>query len=144
MRARVELEVPFHDVDIGQIAWHGHYYKYFEIARTELMRAASLDVPEIIEMGVHLVVGETRCRYQVPLRYGDRFAVEAWFGELEPYARVHYEITLLDSGKRVARGMTSLLATSPGTLALTEMPHEMVRRMAAFQSRTSRGAEHTS
>ena len=32
----VELEVPFHDIDGLGIVWHGNYFKYFELARTEL------------------------------------------------------------------------------------------------------------
>ena len=27
--ASVELEVPFHDVDMMEVAWHGHYVRYF-------------------------------------------------------------------------------------------------------------------
>ena len=31
------IEVPFHDVDVMRVAWHGHYVKYFEIARCALL-----------------------------------------------------------------------------------------------------------
>ncbi|MDH3602364.1 MAG: hypothetical protein OEU26_22345, partial [Candidatus Tectomicrobia bacterium] len=30
--AEVCFEVPFHDVDMMGVVWHGHYYKYFELA----------------------------------------------------------------------------------------------------------------
>jgi acyl-CoA thioester hydrolase len=33
----VDLEIPFHDVDMMQVVWHGHYAKYFEIARCALL-----------------------------------------------------------------------------------------------------------
>ena len=36
IKATVQVKVPFHDIDIMEIAWHGHYVKYFEIARCEL------------------------------------------------------------------------------------------------------------
>ena len=29
-RAEVEIEVPFHDIDVMGIAWHGHYAKYLD------------------------------------------------------------------------------------------------------------------
>ena len=38
LQASVELEVPFHDVDVMHVAWHGHYVKYFELARCALLR----------------------------------------------------------------------------------------------------------
>ena len=34
----VTLKVPFYDLDPMQIVWHGHYLKYFDIARSELLR----------------------------------------------------------------------------------------------------------
>ena len=37
MHADVMIEVPFHDVDTMNVVWHGHYLKYFEIARCKLL-----------------------------------------------------------------------------------------------------------
>ena len=31
-----EIKVPFHDLDPGNVVWHGRYFKYFESARTLL------------------------------------------------------------------------------------------------------------
>ena len=31
--AEVELTIPFHDVDMMGVAWHGNYFRYFEVAR---------------------------------------------------------------------------------------------------------------
>ena len=44
----VEHEIPFRDVDLARVAWHGHYYGYFELARTRLLRERKLDVPDLI------------------------------------------------------------------------------------------------
>ena len=37
IQAEVEIEIPFHDVDVLGVAWHGHYVKYLEIARCALL-----------------------------------------------------------------------------------------------------------
>ena len=37
MYADVIIEVPFHDVDTMHVVWHGHYLKYFEVARCKLL-----------------------------------------------------------------------------------------------------------
>src|SRR5690606_75173 len=73
----VELEVPFHDVDALRIVWHGHYLKYFEIARTALLRARGLDAGDLVGARYQLVVVESHCRHGAPLRYGDRIRVSA-------------------------------------------------------------------
>lgn len=129
VRSAVHLQIPFHDVDAGLIVWHGHFYKYLEIARTELMRSVDLDVQQVVDLGIHLVVGETRCRHLSPLRYGDQVRVEAWFGDTRPFLKVHYEIFNETTGKRSARGLTSLVATTMGDMQFTEIPDEMVRRI---------------
>ena len=35
--AEVELTIPFHDVDMMGVAWHGNYFRYFEVAREALL-----------------------------------------------------------------------------------------------------------
>ena len=47
----VLIEIPFHDVDLMGVAWHGHYVKYLEIARTAMMRKIGLDFPELRDSG---------------------------------------------------------------------------------------------
>ena len=72
-------EVPFHDVDLTRRVWHGHYYKYLELARTALFRAHGLDDDALIPKRFMLYVVETRCRYTFPLCYREQMRVSAWF-----------------------------------------------------------------
>ena len=37
LQAEIELVVPFFDVDMMEVVWHGHYVKYFEEARCVLL-----------------------------------------------------------------------------------------------------------
>jgi acyl-CoA thioester hydrolase len=110
----VELEVPFHDVDPMRIVWHGHYYKYFELARTKLLRGVGLDAGGLIGKEYELIVTESRCRYVLPLRYADRFRVSAWFRDTSNRLCIDYEITLAESGERATRGRT-VIATLDST-----------------------------
>jgi acyl-CoA thioester hydrolase len=131
----VDLEVPFHDCDPLFVAWHGWYYKYFEIARTALFKAHRIDVPDMIPMKLGFYVVESRARHVGPLRYGDKFRVAAWFTESETRVGVAYEIQNLTSGKRAARGKTILVSTrrtkhGPGEdEMLFETPRELRERI---------------
>lgn len=118
----VELEVPFHDVDALHVVWHGHYYKYLEIARTELMRSRNLDNMEIVALGHRLLMMETRCRHVQPLRYGDRFSVRARFLDYEQRLNIGYEVKNLTAGVRAARGRTTLVSTDADGRLLLETP----------------------
>ena len=125
----VELEVPFHDVDSIGVVWHGHYYKYLEIARTALFRSCALDAPDFLAMGLGLVVIETFCRHMHPLRYGDRIRVDTWFKDVENRLCVGYEIIKISSGKRVARGQTKLVTVDASGNLLLETPTTIRQRI---------------
>jgi acyl-CoA thioester hydrolase len=125
----VELEVPFHDVDGLHVVWHGHYYKYFEIARTALFRRCQLDVPDMIELGYRMVVIESKCRHVFPLRYGDKFRVSACFKEFEYRLHVAFEIFNLTAQRRAAKGHTLLATLDPAGNLLLATPAAMVARL---------------
>jgi acyl-CoA thioester hydrolase len=105
----VELEVPFHDVDPLGVVWHGHYYRYVDAARTQLLRSRGLDAGRLIGGEYLFMVAESRCRHLFPLRYGERFRVDAWFRDVEHRLNVAFEVVNLDHDRRSARGHTSIV-----------------------------------
>lgn len=125
----VEHEVPFHDVDALRVVWHGHYFKYFELARTQLLRAVGLDAGELIGGRYQFVVIDSRCRHGGPLRYGDRMRISAWFGDLHRRIRIGYEVWNLTLGRRAARGHTVLATLDREGGLLFETPEEILRRI---------------
>ena len=118
----VELEVPFHDVDALHVVWHGHYYKYMEIARTHLLRDCGLDGRDMLALGYTLYVIESRCRYAFPLRYGDKFRVTAEVIDVDNRVNISYEIYNLTHGRRSARGKTALVTTDMDGNMFLETP----------------------
>jgi acyl-CoA thioester hydrolase len=125
----VEAEVPFHDVDAQRIVWHGHYVKYFELARTALLRSRDLDVGSFIGTDFGFLVIDMRCRYAFPLRYGERMRVSAWFQDLRRRLVIGYEITNLSRNRRSARGQTTLGVVDPEGRLLLEVPKEILGRI---------------
>jgi len=115
-------EVPFHDCDPLRIVWHGHYYKYLELARTALMRRHGLDVADFIDLGHGLLVIESRCRYAFPLRYGDRYRVRAGFIDWEQRIHIGYEVWNATHDRRSAKAWTTLVATDGEGVMLLETP----------------------
>jgi acyl-CoA thioester hydrolase len=129
--AVIEGEVPFHDVDPLHIVWHGHYYKYLEIARTALFRRHRIDGKELIDLGYRFVIAHSECRHVAPLRYGDRYRVSAWFLDTEQRVNVGYEVWNLTEDKRAARGRTVLVTTNGQGEMLLETPDVLRQRIAA-------------
>ena len=128
---RIELEVPFHDIDGLGIVWHGHYYKYLELARTKLLRSVGLDAGDVIGPRYRFVIVESHCRYTSALRYGDGVRVAAWFGDYRHRIRILYDVTNVATGRRAARGHTILATTDLDGRLLLETPPGIVERIDA-------------
>ncbi len=66
LAASVDVEVPFHDVDAMNVAWHGHYVKYFEIARCALLRRFDYDYPQMQASGYLWPIVDCHLKYIRP------------------------------------------------------------------------------
>jgi acyl-CoA thioester hydrolase len=128
-RIAIELDVAFHDVDALHVVWHGHYYKFFELARTALFRTCKLDVPDMIALHYKFVVIESKCRHSFPLRYGDRFRVSAWFKDIEYRLHIAFEVENLTAGRRAAIGHTMLATLDPAGNLLIGTPRSILERL---------------
>ena len=103
--ATIDIQVPFYDVDLAGIVWHGHYLKYFELARDELLRAVGYSYNEMRESGFLWPVVDTNIRYVNPLLLEQYAAVTACLKEWELRIVVEYEIHN-DKGTLCTRGKT--------------------------------------
>ena len=125
----VELLVPFHDVDVLGVVWHGHYYKYFEIARTELMRSRGLDGSDLKSAHYKWFVIESKCRHIAPLHYAERFRVSAELKDVDHRIHVAYEIHNITLDQRCAKGHTMLATVDAAGRMLLETPSELRSRL---------------
>jgi acyl-CoA thioester hydrolase len=77
LAAVLRVRVAFADTDGMGVAWHGNYLRWFEMARTELMRPTELPYPALVGRGIHLPLIEALVRYRKPARYDDLLVVSA-------------------------------------------------------------------
>ncbi len=67
----VQLRVRYPEVDRMGVAHHSHHFVWFEIGRTELMRARGITYRRLEDEGFFLPVIEATCAYRAPARYDD-------------------------------------------------------------------------
>lgn len=77
MLEALRVRVAFADTDAMGVAWHGAYLRWFEMARTELLRPSGLPYVELVARGLNLPVIEALVRYRRPARYDDQLVVRA-------------------------------------------------------------------
>lgn len=81
--ASVIVDIPFHDVDMMGIVWHGRYAKYLEIAREVMLGTIDYTVMQMKASGYAWPVIEMNIRYAQPLRFEQKVRVQADLIEVE-------------------------------------------------------------
>jgi acyl-CoA thioester hydrolase len=71
------LRVRYGECDPQGIVFNANYLLYFDVAFTELWRAAVGPWQEMVQRGVDAVVAEAGLRFRAPARYDDVLALEA-------------------------------------------------------------------
>jgi acyl-CoA thioester hydrolase len=110
IEAEVEIVIPFHDVDVMGIVWHGHYVKYLEIARCALLDKIDYNYPQMKASGYAWPVIDMHIRYPRPLLFQQIVRVKAKLEEWENRLKVRYLIEDAASGQRLTRAYTVQVA----------------------------------
>ena len=110
LKAEVEIQVPFHDVDAMHYVWHGHYYKYFEVVRTKLFQSIDYDVLQMKASGYSWPIIETFCKYVQPMLYNQLIQVSAKIQEYENRLKIIYRISDAKTNEKLATGHTTQVA----------------------------------
>lgn len=107
--AEVVVLVPFHDVDLMEVAWHGHYLKYFEIARGALLDTFSYNYREMKASGYAWPVVDVGLRYIKPARLGQKLKVCAKLKEFDLRMKIEYIIMDAATGEKLTKGHTVMV-----------------------------------
>jgi acyl-CoA thioester hydrolase len=92
------------------VAWHGHYVKYFEIARCALLDKIDYNYKEMKESGYSWPIIDLRIRFAKPARLGQTIEVVASLTEYELRLKIDYLIRDPVSGARLTKGHTIQVA----------------------------------
>jgi acyl-CoA thioester hydrolase len=116
--AEVRIKVPFHDVDAAGMVWHGHYAKYFELARCELLDSFGYSYIAMFESGYSWPVIDMHLRYVRAAVFEQQIVVRATLKEWEHRLRIEYLIRDALSGERLTKGDTVQVAVDLKTMEM--------------------------
>lgn len=71
----IEVRVRYYETDPIGFLHHANYFVYFEMGRTELLRAAGGNYRNMERDGLFVVVVKADCHYHRPARYDDLLKV---------------------------------------------------------------------
>ncbi|OTG64162.1 4-hydroxybenzoyl-CoA thioesterase [Acinetobacter sp. ANC 3903] len=133
MHTDVMIEVPFHDVDTMDVVWHGHYLKYFEIARCKLLDQFDYNYKQMRASGYAWPVIESHVRYAHGILFEQKIRVRAILKEWENRLKIEYQIFDAESGKRLTKGYTTQVAVHIESREMCfQSPQILLQRLHAW------------
>ena len=103
----IEIRVRYQETDGQGHVHHGSYIGYFELGRTEQLRAAGRDYHQLEAQGVHLVVSEMSLRYFQPCKFGEVITLKTETVRAKG-ARIHHHYLITRDGSKIAEGQSTV------------------------------------
>ncbi|HEX4467505.1 MAG TPA: thioesterase family protein [Solirubrobacteraceae bacterium] len=116
-----ELRVRYGECDPQGIVFNANYLLYFDVAFTELWRAAVGPWQEMVGRGFDAVVAEARLNFRAPARYDDVLRLDARVMRLGNSA-ITTEIDVMRGEELLVAGVLRHVCVSTETWLKTEMP----------------------
>jgi acyl-CoA thioester hydrolase len=110
--ARVRLRVRYAETDQMGVVYYANYLVWFEVGRTELLRALGWTYREMEAAGYSLPVISVACQYHRPARYDDDLEVVTTGAWLSP-VRLAFDYEILRGEARIVSGRTEHASLNP-------------------------------
>jgi acyl-CoA thioester hydrolase len=103
----IEIRVRYEESDPMGYLHHANYFTYFEIGRTELLRASGGNYRKMEEEGFLVVVVKAECRFHRPARYDDLLRLRTTITRVSK-AKIEHQYELFRGAERLATGHVTL------------------------------------
>ena len=107
MPCDINVRVHYAETDQMGVVYHSNYLVYFEIGRTEMMRASGISYAELEERGYVLAVVESSMKHTGSAKYDDLLTVRTWLRQVTK-TRLRLEYAVMRGGDVLTSGQTAL------------------------------------
>ena len=130
---QIKYNVAFRDIDMHGVLHHSNYYDYCEKARIGLLEASGLSYNSVMDMGLGLVLVESKLKYFAPVKFDDLLELNLGVDELGKTSfKILYLIEV--AGKKVSEGHTHHVCVNLDSGKPVKLPSELIKAMGRYQS----------
>lgn len=109
----IEIRVRYQETDGQGRVHHANYFTYFELGRTELLRAAGWSYKQFEADGLMLVVAQISCRYRQAAQYDDLLRLRTRTIRAKG-ARIEHRYEVYRVQELIADGESVIACIGPG------------------------------
>ncbi len=111
----IYIKAQFYDIDPMNVVWHGHYARFFEQARCQLLDSIDYNYGAMEKSGYIWPIVDMQVRYVRPIKCFQEFIVTATIVEYLNRLKIKYEITDKETGEVLTKAHTIQLAIKADT-----------------------------
>jgi acyl-CoA thioester hydrolase len=121
----IVIRVRYCETDAMGYLHHANFANYFEMGRTELLRAQGGNYRDIEKSGLYLVVVKLTCNYHAPARYDDLLTLRTKIERITA-VKIEHEYRLF-RGEQLLATATSVLACVDREGKVQRVPETLTR-----------------
>lgn len=103
----IQIRVRYQETDAMGVLHHANYFTYFEMGRTELLRANGVAYRDLEESGLLMVIVKIGCSYKRPAKYDDVLTLKTRTVRVTA-AKIEHEYQLLRGDELLSEGHSTL------------------------------------
>ncbi len=123
------VRVYYEDTDAGRVVFHANYLKFFERARTEMLRAMGYEQDELIaNEGILFAVRSVQVDYLSPARFNEQLQVSAEVS-LAKKASLTFEQVITRGDDVLCMGIIRIACLDAQTMRPKAIPEKLLEQL---------------
>jgi acyl-CoA thioester hydrolase len=122
------VRVYYEDTDAGGVVFHANYLKFFERARTEMLRAMGHEQDRLMAEGTIFVVRSVQVDYLLPARFNDQLQVSAEISFIKK-ASFDFEQQITRGDEVLCRGVIRIACLNAETMRPKAIPESLQEQL---------------
>ncbi len=127
------VRVYYEDTDAGGVVFYANHLKFFERARTEMLRAMGYEQDELIASeGIIFVVRSVQVDYLSPARFNEQLQVSAKVSQAKKVS-LTFEQTITRGDEVICKGIVQIACLNVQTMRPKAIPETLFSALRAHK-----------
>jgi acyl-CoA thioester hydrolase len=122
------VRVYYEDTDAGGVVYYANYLKFFERARTEMLRSMGYEQDQLMVEGIIFVVRSIQVDYLIPARFNEQLQVSADLSLIKK-ASFDFEQQITRGDEVLCRGMVRIACLDAQTMRPKAIPENLQEQL---------------
>ena len=131
--SETQIRIHYALTDQMGVVYYGNYAQFYEIGRTEAIRALGFTYKEIEAMGIVLAVTDMHIKFLRPAKYDDVISVKTTLREIPLHHKIVFHGEIYSQKKELLNtGEVTLYFLEAKTMKRINMPEELKEKLAGY------------